>query len=116
MKKPGQVILFRFPQTDLNEGKLRPAILLKEVPGEHKDWLICMISSQQHQFNAEFDEIIRKEDADFVLSGLKSVSVVRALRLAVVDDDILIGSIGEISQNRLSRITSRLGKWISDGN
>ena len=53
-----------------------------------------MVSSQRHQFNAEFDEIIRKEDSDYVLSGLKAVSVVRALRLAVVEDDILIASIG----------------------
>ena len=28
MKKAGQVVVFRFPQTDLEEGKLRPALLL----------------------------------------------------------------------------------------
>lgn len=25
VKKPGQIVVFRFPQTNLNEGKLRPA-------------------------------------------------------------------------------------------
>lgn len=48
MKKPGQVIVFRFPQTDLNEGKLRPALLVAPPPGDHKDWLSCMISTQMH--------------------------------------------------------------------
>ncbi len=28
MKKSGRVVVFRFPQTDLEEGKLRPALLL----------------------------------------------------------------------------------------
>ena len=34
MKRAGQVVLFRFPQTDLQEGKLRPALLLGKLPGE----------------------------------------------------------------------------------
>jgi mRNA interferase MazF len=46
MKQAGQIILFRFPQTDLEEGKLRPALLLGKLPGDFDDWLICMISSQ----------------------------------------------------------------------
>jgi len=46
MRQAGQIVLFRFPQTDLEEGKLRPALLLGRLPGEYDDWLICMISSQ----------------------------------------------------------------------
>jgi mRNA interferase MazF len=37
MKRAGQVILFRFPQADLEEGKLRPALLLGRLPGEYED-------------------------------------------------------------------------------
>jgi hypothetical protein len=33
MKEAGQVIVFRFPQTDLEEGKLRPALLLGKFLG-----------------------------------------------------------------------------------
>ena len=50
MKKSGQVVVFRFPQTDLEGGKLRPALLLGKLPGEYDDWLICMISSQTRQY------------------------------------------------------------------
>jgi len=28
MKRAGQIVLFRFPQTDLAQGKLRPALLI----------------------------------------------------------------------------------------
>ena len=43
MREAGQTVLFRFPQTDLEEGKLRPALLLGRLPGEYDDWLICPI-------------------------------------------------------------------------
>lgn len=33
MKAPAQIVLFRFPQTDLAEGKLRRALLPARVPG-----------------------------------------------------------------------------------
>ena len=46
MIRERQVVLFRFPQTNQTIGKLRPALVIRKVPGPHKDWLICMISSQ----------------------------------------------------------------------
>lgn len=104
MKKAGQIVLFRFPQTNLEEGKLRPALLLGKLPGDYEDWLICMISSQSHQYISGFDELVRENDDDFVLSGLKIPSVIRVGRLAVVSGDTLLGAIGEISQERLERI------------
>jgi mRNA interferase MazF len=39
MKQAGQIVLFRFPHTDLEEGKLRPALLLARLPDEYDDWL-----------------------------------------------------------------------------
>ena len=56
MKKAGQIVIFRFPQTDLEDGKLRPALLLGRLPGEYDDWLICMVSSQTRHSIADFDE------------------------------------------------------------
>jgi len=53
MKRAGQVVLFRFPRTDLGEGKLRPALLLGKLPGEYDDWLICMISSQMRHYRLQ---------------------------------------------------------------
>ena len=113
MKAPGQIVLFRFPYANLIEGKIRPALLLGRLPGIHGDWLLCMISSRLEQQVEGFDEIILLEDEDFVSSGLKIASLIRIGRLAVVEDDILIGSIGEISEARLIGIKSRLGRWIT---
>ncbi|RME83255.1 MAG: type II toxin-antitoxin system PemK/MazF family toxin [Caldilineae bacterium] len=113
MKKAGQVVVFRFPHTDLSAAKLRPALLLGKLPGEYDDWLICMISSQTRQYIEGFDEIVKESDQDFGESGLKVASVIRVGRLAVVSGDILVGAIGTISPERLHRIRQNLMKWLS---
>ncbi len=112
MKQPGQIVLFAFPHTDLQTGKLRPALLLGRLPGEYDDWLICMVSAQTRHYVPDFDELIRVEDGDFAASGLKRESVVRVGRLAVVSGDILLGAIGNISPTRLDRIKHRLAEWL----
>ena len=114
MKEPGQIVLFRFPRTDLSEGKLRPALLLSEVPGPYEDWLICMISSQVHQRIDGFDELVEENDEDFARSGLKVTSVIRMGRLAVVEGKMLEGRIGTISPARMTRVRKRLAEWIGD--
>jgi mRNA interferase MazF len=112
MKKSGQIILFKFPQTDPMDGKLRPALIIGKLPGGFGDWLICMISSQLKHFIEGFDEIISEDAVDFSASGLKTASVIRVGRLAVVDESLLVGSIGEIELGRLERIKSSLVNWL----
>ncbi|RPH53014.1 MAG: type II toxin-antitoxin system PemK/MazF family toxin [Desulfobacteraceae bacterium] len=108
----GQVILFRFPQTDKTEAKLRPALVLNQLPGPYNDWLICMISSQLHHAISDFDEVLTSRASDFEESGLKSVSVIRISRLAVVDSYILLGKLGQIDKQRLTRIKRKIASWI----
>jgi mRNA interferase MazF len=112
MIREGHVVLFRFPQTDQTVGKLRPALVIRKLPGVHDDWLICMISSQMSQQIQNFDEVLNDNDNDFMLSGLKTSSVIRISRLAVVSRTVLLGSIGSIGTERLELIKNRLSNWI----
>ena len=112
MKRAGQIVLFRFPQADLDVGKLRPAPMLGKLPGAYDDWLICMISSQVYQYVQGFDELMSDGEIDFAASGLKTPSVIRIGRLAVVEGDILTGAVGHIVPERLQRIRQRLADWI----
>lgn len=112
VKKSGQLVLFRFPQTDLLLGKLRPVLLLAPLPSGRNDWLVCMISSQIGQAIAGVDEIIKASDPDFAPSGLKTASMIRLTRLAAVSDSIFFGVIGEISAARLGSLKKRLAQWI----
>lgn len=114
MKAAGQVVVFCFPQTDLEQGKLRPALLLGKLPGNYDDWRICMISSQTHQYVAGFDEIVQEQDNDFEASGLEVTSVIRVGRLAVVSGEILLGAIGHISSERLGGVKKHISDWLSE--
>jgi len=114
MKQAGQIVLFRFPHADLEEGKLRPALLLGRLPDEYDDWLICMISSQIRHYVPGFDQVVQEDDPDFAESGLKVPSVIRVGRLAVVEGEILVGAIGQIAPERLQRIKSCLAEWLTE--
>jgi mRNA interferase MazF len=112
--KAGQIVLFKFPQTDLTTGKLRPALLLKQIDNRFGDWLTCMISTKTGQETLDLDNIIEATDLDFIESGLKSSSVFRVTRLAVISDDIPIGIVGAISLARLTKIKQNLAYWIEN--
>lgn len=112
--KPGQVVLFRFPQADLGAGKLRPALCLGRLPGPFGDVLLCMVSTQLHQEVPGFDEVIAAEADDFASSGLKAPSLVRTGRVAVAERAVIEGAIGEISRARLQRVFLRLQSWLEE--
>jgi mRNA interferase MazF len=113
MIREGQVVLFRFPQTDQAATKLRPAVVLRRVPGPFEDWLVCMISSQLGQEIAGMDETLTPGEPDFAATGLKVPSVIRITRLAVAERSVLCGAIGQVTSQRLLRIKARLGEWLT---
>ena len=75
-----------------------------------------MISSQLHQVIPYLDEIINLEEPDFQQTGLKQSSLIRASRLAVVDEDILIGKLGTIDTHSPNKIRGNIIKWLQNRN
>ncbi len=112
MIREGQIVLFEFPTVDGSDVKLRPALIVRRLPGPHSDWLICMISSQLAQGIADFDEVIDREASDWARSGLKMPSIIRISRVAVVNESILLGGIGEVEPDRLDKIKRKLSDWL----
>lgn len=110
--EPGQIVVFPFPYTDGGGEKLRPALLLARLPGEFDDWLLCMISSQQRHYLPGMDELITPDDADYFATRLRTTSVIRATRLAVVNAALLSGRLGSVAPERLNRIRHRLSAWL----
>ena len=114
MKRAGQIALTPFPYTDLSGAKLRPVLLLRQASSRFDDWLVCMVSSQLQQADADLDEILLPSDTNFAATGLKVPSVLRLSRLAVLDGALLVGSIGEIGEDRLAQVRQRLANWIAE--
>lgn len=110
--KPGDIVLIRFPQSDLQIGKLRPALIVAVAPGRHADLLLSLVSSRIYQAVPQFDEIIEPSDSDYAATGLKTRSVIRLARLATVEASVINARLGQISAKRLGDITDRLADWL----
>ena len=110
--KPGDLVLLRFPQSNLQQGKLHPALVIAIAPGRHADVLLALVTSRSYQAVAGFDEVVEPTDPDFALTRLKSRSVVRLARLATVEPAVIAARLGSISPDRLTRIRNRLASWL----
>lgn len=113
MTEEGAVVLVPFPQVEIDApGKIRPAVVIRRLPGGYDDWLICMVSSRVAQSLDGFDEVVSDDEPDFAASGLKVTSVIRIARLAVCHGATLLGSIGRINDGRLHRVRRRIAEWL----
>lgn len=112
MKSSGQIALMPFPYTDLSQSKVRPVLLLRRLHQDRDDWLVCMVSSQLSQQASHLDWVLMRDDEEFIKTGLKVSSVFRLSRLAVLDGSLLLGSLGEISSDRLFSLRQRISQWL----
>ena len=89
----GEIALANLPQAD-GSYKLRPVLLLKQLPG-YNDFLVCGISTPIHQLIKDFDELLEVDAGQFSETGLRQSSVVRLGFLAVIPNNKIPGSIGQ---------------------
>jgi len=113
MKSEGDIFLFKFPLTNQSTGKRRPAVLLKKIPSQISDWLVCMVSSRlQHEVQG-VDMAVRADEEIFAQTGFRKDSLIRVTRLAVVDEAILETKIGNLPQDILFDLKGRLAAWLT---
>jgi len=109
---PGDVVLIPLLQIGGTSSKLRPALLLADMPGPYQNLLICGISTQIHLLLANWDELIRSGDADFPGSGLHRDSAIRLSYLYAADHTEIAGIIGAVDPSRLKRLCQRLSDHL----
>lgn len=98
--KKGDIILLPFPFTDLSGSKNRPALVL--IVGSI-DITVSFISTQLHW----------KERTDITIqansnNGLKKESLIRLSKIATIDNDLILGKLGEIDVNIYNQLNSNL--------
>lgn len=112
MIKESQIVLMKFPQSNLAIGKLRPVLVVRKGKDDFGDWIVCMVSSQVRNAIRDFDEVIGLRDDDFAQSGLKGESVVRVGRVFTANESVFKAILGSISSKRLYRIRQTLSAHI----
>lgn len=109
--KEGDIVLTALPQAD-GKTKLRPVLLLRQLPPLYNDYLVCGISTQLHQMIKDFDELISAGEDDFKLSGLVQESIFCLSFLAVMPINLIPGTVGKISGKRHQKILQRLSDYL----
>jgi len=112
MIKEGDIVLFAFPSTDLSKGKLRPAVLIKRIPNNFDDWLVCMVSTQVHQKIEKLEIIVTNTEPEFQQTGFKKDSLIRMSRIAVVEEIIFEGKLGNLPESIFSAIKQKFSSWL----
>ena len=106
MGKPivGEVVVLPFPQTNLQSGKRRPALVVADLRGD--DLILCQITSQSR--DDEFS--IKLTFADFESGRLALDSFIRPQRLFTVEQSVILYVSGKIKNTRLQEVKARIRK------
>jgi mRNA interferase MazF len=87
----GDVVLVRFPFSDLSAAKVRPAVVLAAVG--RSDWVLCQITS-----NAYGDPLaISLSNDDFETGGLMVASCARPGKLFTANSSLIIRGVGKLN-------------------
>jgi PemK-like, MazF-like toxin of type II toxin-antitoxin system len=109
---PGDIVLARFPFTDGSGTKLRPVLVLAEVPGPHDDYLVLFISSQVRLAVSGVDVILGVSHPAFAQSGLRLPSVLRVGKIATLSEALILGPLGTLPGPLFSEIIRRLVRLL----
>jgi mRNA interferase MazF len=108
---PGDVVLIPLPDI-AGVLKLRPALVLADLPGLYQSLLICGISTQMFQIQPNWDEAIQRGNADFAQSGLHQDSAIRLSYLRAASPTEVVRAIGKLDPSRLTRLRTRLADHL----
>lgn len=101
-----QIVLLRFPFSDLSSEKVRPAIVITELPRD--DYITCMITTRQN-----IDRFcIELSDADCVAGSIRHPSFIRCERLFVANETVIQKSVGEISRIKFEQVIGTIIKEL----
>jgi len=102
--RKGDIVLIRFPFTDLSGSKNRPALVLVS---RQSDVVVAFITSN----------MIHNENWDVVLepnsqNGLKQISTIKISKIATLNKSLVLGKIGQIDSFNLLKVNEGLSTLL----
>jgi mRNA interferase MazF len=104
MGKPvaGEVVVLPFPQTNLQSGKHRPALVVANLTGD--DLILCQITHQ-----ARLDGYsVPLSAMDFEQGRLAVDSFIRANRLFTVEQSVILYAAARVKPAKLNEVRAKL--------
>jgi mRNA-degrading endonuclease toxin of MazEF toxin-antitoxin module len=109
MGKPviGEVVVLPFPQTNLQSGKRRPAVVVADLPGD--DLVLCQIT-RRDRFDGFSVPLVL---ADFERGRLAVDSFIRCSRLFTVEQSVILYVAGKIKDAKLQEVKAKIRQLFS---
>jgi mRNA interferase MazF len=98
----GDIVVLWFPQTNLQTGKRRPALVLVDLPGD--DLILCQITSQMHRDSYSISVDLN----DFASGQLNVRSYIRPTRLFTVEESVVLYTAARLTQAKLHETLAKL--------
>ena len=104
MGKPvvGEVVVLPFPQTNLQSGKRRPALVVADLVGD--DLVLCQITRNERADGFSVPLVL----SDFERGRLTVDSFIRANRLFTVEQSVILYAAGKIKDTKLQEVKSKI--------
>jgi mRNA interferase MazF len=103
----GDIVLVKFPFSDLSDAKPRPAVILWVNP-TGIDVTLCAITSQNVDQLSLEDIPIFPTDPEFLLTGLRVPSKIRTTRIATLTKQLVIRRFGKLGTQQIQQLNQKL--------
>lgn len=100
----GDIVLVKFPFTNLGGSKLRPAVIIAEAK---LDVLLCFITSQT-QWQDSFDIHMLPTSEN----GLLKESLIRTSKITTIEKPLLKGLLGKLSSDEIALVNQKLKELL----
>ena len=97
----GDIVIVRFPYTDMRGATLRPGLIVADVNYQSQvDWIVCRITTESNPGSGQ----ISLSNADLADGQLNENSWLRPDRLMTMNQKILGNTIGRLTDAKLAEI------------
>lgn len=103
----GDIVVLPFPQTNLQQGKRRPAVVVADLPGD--DLILCQVTSQAHHDSMS----IALDATDFLTGQLHVRSYIRPNRLFMVERSVILYTAARLTNIKLNETLTKLRQLFS---
>lgn len=105
----GQVVVVRFPYSNLKQNIKRPALVLA-CTGSYSDLIVCMITAtKRSSAPVDTDFSVEITDSDFVIGKLREAkSYVRPDRLVTVSATEVQKTVGNLEPKKMDQIMNQV--------
>ena len=98
----GEVVVLPFPQTNLQTGKRRPALVVANLTGD--DLILCQITSQARSDGYS----VSLGTADFERGRLAVDSFIRPNRLFTVEQSVILYAAAKVKDVKLKEVRAKV--------